>query len=278
MLYPCGIIKDLLPLYVDHVCNAESKTAVEYHLAECENCKSYYEQIKSGENFIEEAKNPTEDLQMVNRLKSIKKKLHKKSKMMIFGSLGFAAVLFLGYQILFQLPLKEVDVEDVAVFANVYATNDLVEYIGTGSEDSVLISIGEDDTGEVFSIAIPELPEQEIFLSEDAVEKVQYISVISWQSPYYLKEIRFADETAQEEDTMYISGFRTTLLDNRAKAGATSSVFMDMKEIRKIVYISDTGEKKILWERGKENPLQNEDVFSEADYHYVSPYESHVVK
>lgn len=27
MTYPCGIIRDLLPLYIDDVCNEESKQA-----------------------------------------------------------------------------------------------------------------------------------------------------------------------------------------------------------------------------------------------------------
>ena len=43
MKYPCGIIKDLLPLYVDEVCNEESRQVVENHLTECEACRKYYE-------------------------------------------------------------------------------------------------------------------------------------------------------------------------------------------------------------------------------------------
>jgi len=36
----CEIIKDLLPLYHDGVCSAESKSFVEDHLAHCDSCKS----------------------------------------------------------------------------------------------------------------------------------------------------------------------------------------------------------------------------------------------
>ena len=37
----CEIIKDLLPLYVDHVCSDESIELIDQHLLECEKCKSY---------------------------------------------------------------------------------------------------------------------------------------------------------------------------------------------------------------------------------------------
>lgn len=45
MKIPCGIIRDLLPLYHDNVCSEESKDMVEEHLSECEDCRSYYEQF-----------------------------------------------------------------------------------------------------------------------------------------------------------------------------------------------------------------------------------------
>ena len=45
MPYPCGIIRDLLPLYIDDICYEESKQAVENHLSECEKCRNYYESM-----------------------------------------------------------------------------------------------------------------------------------------------------------------------------------------------------------------------------------------
>jgi predicted anti-sigma-YlaC factor YlaD len=40
MKVSCEIIKDLLPLYLDGVCSAASKAAVEEHLLACDNCKA----------------------------------------------------------------------------------------------------------------------------------------------------------------------------------------------------------------------------------------------
>ena len=78
MNYPCGIIKDLLPLYIDDVCNEESKEAVEAHLSECENCRNYYESMKTPEGFIEKNIDNSEDLKMADSLKNVKKKIIKK--------------------------------------------------------------------------------------------------------------------------------------------------------------------------------------------------------
>lgn len=42
MKYPCNLIRDILPLYHDHVVSDESIHVVEEHLCECDLCKEYY--------------------------------------------------------------------------------------------------------------------------------------------------------------------------------------------------------------------------------------------
>lgn len=44
----CGIIKDLLPLYVDGVCSEESRAAVDEHLAGCKSCKAELEELRKS--------------------------------------------------------------------------------------------------------------------------------------------------------------------------------------------------------------------------------------
>lgn len=44
---PCDIIKDLLPLYEDHICSEQSKDAIEEHLIECESCREYLEAMQA---------------------------------------------------------------------------------------------------------------------------------------------------------------------------------------------------------------------------------------
>lgn len=42
----CGMVSDLLPLYVDGVCSEESRYVVEEHIKECDECKRQYEELK----------------------------------------------------------------------------------------------------------------------------------------------------------------------------------------------------------------------------------------
>lgn len=43
--FPCGAVRDLLPLYRDNVCSDESRRLVEEHLAECADCKTLLERL-----------------------------------------------------------------------------------------------------------------------------------------------------------------------------------------------------------------------------------------
>lgn len=46
--YPCGLVRDLLPLYFDNVCGEESRRIVEEHLRECSECTRLSEQMADG--------------------------------------------------------------------------------------------------------------------------------------------------------------------------------------------------------------------------------------
>ena len=39
MKVPCEVVRDLLPLYHDQICSAESRRLTEEHLAHCEACR-----------------------------------------------------------------------------------------------------------------------------------------------------------------------------------------------------------------------------------------------
>lgn len=51
----CEIIRDLLPLYLDHVCSEKSRQAVEEHLRHCEECRREAEKMSQdiGIDFVE---------------------------------------------------------------------------------------------------------------------------------------------------------------------------------------------------------------------------------
>lgn len=47
MIFTCNVIDDLLPLYADGICSEDTKTVVERHAAECEECRKKLEAMAS---------------------------------------------------------------------------------------------------------------------------------------------------------------------------------------------------------------------------------------
>ena len=43
----CNVIKDLIPLYIDHCCSKESATIVEEHMASCSSCRKYHSDMNA---------------------------------------------------------------------------------------------------------------------------------------------------------------------------------------------------------------------------------------
>jgi len=81
----CEIVQDLLLGYVDNTLNGESKKLVEEHLKECDECKKRLKDIT--EDSFEDAENE------VDYLKSINKKISKKNKCIIIGSILLVIII-----------------------------------------------------------------------------------------------------------------------------------------------------------------------------------------
>lgn len=284
MNYPCGIIKDLLPLYVDDVCNAESRAAVDGHLVGCAACRECYENMKAANGLlaspVKDTKD-TEDVQMVNSLKNIKKRLNKRLKVTIAVSLAVIAAALGAFYVLFNMPIRDVAVSDVAVTANVYPVGEMVHYDVEGVEDGdteisivyseeawqqnadpaaappdgeqVRISLGQADASDAFHVTIPELPNGNIIMSQDALESCGYITVISWSSPYFVQEIHWDEQNDINSDTLYVSDFKTTILNNKATEYNSTNVIMEMRQINRIVYVADDGTETTMWENETAN-------------------------
>lgn len=82
MKYECDLIKDLLPLYCDQVCSAESGRAVEEHLTECDSCKALYIKMQDytyDDRLRDERKNVLQ-----NHSQQIKRKALLAGAVMLF--------------------------------------------------------------------------------------------------------------------------------------------------------------------------------------------------
>lgn len=90
----CGIIQDLLPLYIDGVCSAASKSLIREHLLTCEKCrdteKIYRENAFTAEKI---------EIKQIDGLKKIKSKVTKQNLISYITVLllaGIGAFTFIG--------------------------------------------------------------------------------------------------------------------------------------------------------------------------------------
>lgn len=245
MTYPCGIIRDLLPLYIDDVCNEESKQAVENHLSECEKCRNYYKSMKSTEGFVAKENDNSEDMKMANNLKNVKSKINKKIRNIVLGAVAAMVFVIVGVTLLFNVELKEVSPDDVIVSANVYSFEELIENPASNvpNSESVTIYSDDSDNSQKIEVRIPEIGD--ITVTEDAIEKSKYVTVFSVSSEYFIRTIKHEIKG----DTIYISAFKTTLLNNKAESYQKTMTSLQFSEINRIVFVEDDGKETVLWSK-----------------------------
>ncbi len=77
----CGIVQDLLPLYLDGVCGEESRNLVEEHLQVCEGCRSMRKELQA-ELPIQEGKMQQSEVEI---LKKTSWNINKKAVFRAFG-------------------------------------------------------------------------------------------------------------------------------------------------------------------------------------------------
>ena len=115
MNYPCGIIRDLLPLYHDDVCSIETRNAVEKHCSGCADCRKILNDLGSMPEPYEMAKE-------VEPLRPIQKKWnHERKKSLWIGlSVAFFLILILIANTVLRewkcVPMGKDDVVVMAVF------------------------------------------------------------------------------------------------------------------------------------------------------------------
>lgn len=95
MNLPCKVIEDILPLYHDGVCSQESRTLVEEHLRECDNCKSMLAQI---DDELKITKQNHDELKPLEGIRSEWIKIKKKALLKgVLITLLAVTILFSGY-------------------------------------------------------------------------------------------------------------------------------------------------------------------------------------
>ena len=239
MTYPCPVIRDLLPLYFDEVLSPESTDAVEQHLAECESCRQYCEQMRSGEI---KAKASPDEHRALESLKRVKAKLSRRTVRIASASLAGALVLIGGYYTLFNVPLKSLTPDDVCLSAVVYPMAELRDDTAT---PNCTVSFELSDYDEPYvTIAVPGFGD--LSVSASVMEQEGYVSVVTWSSDYFLRVLKYGE--GSDPDTLYITDFKTSILGNRAQDYQKSMSNLEFRKINRIVYVEKNGTETVLWE------------------------------
>lgn len=90
MKITCDIIKDILPLYAEHMVSEASERMVEEHLSSCESCRKYLEEIRAPEAYTQKA-----DKVPVKKLKSLL--IRKRMQAVIISVfISFALAVIIG--------------------------------------------------------------------------------------------------------------------------------------------------------------------------------------
>ena len=93
MKYLCDVIRDLLPLYVDEVCSEKSSEIVREHLLECDDCRSYYEELTEPMKCDEmDKKQQYKELQEASLMK-LQHRWKKTKRMLVVIGLAIGGVL-----------------------------------------------------------------------------------------------------------------------------------------------------------------------------------------
>ena len=229
MNYPCGIIRDLLPLYIDEVCNIETSQAVEKHLAECKKCRKYYEAMKSTGGFVENKSDNSEDIKIASGLKNIKNTINIKIRNIVLCAVAAVLVVSVGVNLMFNVAIKNISPEEISISADVYSLAELIE------------NPVENDNSKEIEVKIPELGT--MTLTEDTIKKFEYVTVISVGSEYFLRAIN----SEVKDNTLYISAFKTTVLNNKAQNYQKQFSYVELQEINKIIFVDGNGLETVLW-------------------------------
>lgn len=128
---------------------------------------------------------------------------------------------------------------------HVYPLTDISNKLPEGS--AAQISKGDDD-GPVFSVTFPNSA-YDMTVSQDVIDECEYASLISWKSPYVLKDIKYEYKETDGENVMYITDIKTSLLGNKTSGDSNTTETIEFQDTDKIVYLDKSGDETVLWEK-----------------------------
>ena len=136
----CGVVKDLLPLYVDDIVSEESREVVKEHLTTCADCKRYHEKLKEdAEAPIK--KNAADEKEAIRKIRS---RINRKKILAICITAMSTAAIALGLYYMIFVKQSYLSYEESGLYvenADLFTREPYYCYYGFGSpqEDTVFV-------------------------------------------------------------------------------------------------------------------------------------------
>lgn len=229
----CKIIEDLLPLYVDDACSAESRGFVEQHLRDCEYCRTLLDEMRS----IKAEEQPAPKL---NALKSVSERLAKLRKGAALKGLaiglGVCALLVAAFCLLTQLKVVTVST-DVIQITNVCQL----------SNGDIAFHMYIDDEYDLNSITCEVNSEGEMYIQpKRAVIEEKRMDGFEW--------------------ALYNSNYSVDITPEAPHEAEDHTTFADFcfwyDEVAAI-YVGTESDRLLIWEKGMELPAADADMEKE---------------
>ena len=224
----CNIIKDMLPLYYDHVCSNDSQRMVEEHLSECDVCKRELERIQDDITPpINDIKNNRADGNVIKKIASS----WEKSRLKSFVKGGIIGVLLITFIVLGYMGLSQWDITKVST--DVVEINNISEL-----EDGKIIYHAKITDGY-------------------SLKTLKYD--MDKEGNFYITPLRpILREKSQPQ---------TTLENGYDYIDIKEHEMVRDKEIKKIFY-GTPKDKILIWEKGMELPKPNEEATEELEKYF----------
>lgn len=189
----CGIIKDLLPLYVDHVCSDESKELIDEHLLECEKCKSYMNSLREAQDVEDAAYDEEKESRKVKLMLRMKKKILFRNILVAIFTVLILGVACTG--VIHYLKRTTVPISETKHMEVVYENDDLVL--------NITDAIWSDASGVRFTLTEDGKSYECVAVAMNTSKWNELISSDKTCSKY---TIAYREKGANEIDRVYYSG------------------------------------------------------------------------
>lgn len=112
MKYPCHLIEDLLPLYYDGICSAESNEDIKQHLSECHNCNEKYEELREAEELISLSTNREYEMQKAASFRSVRRRITRKQIIITLICFIILISLFFAFRCIMMTTVNTVEFDN----------------------------------------------------------------------------------------------------------------------------------------------------------------------